>query len=182
VVLEPTGRLIVCAYNDFPMVLARYEADGTVDESFGEEGFAYSNFWDAQYQYPEVMTLNSDNRIYVAGFGYSNLSENNPAFVARFSTGINVGLEEVSAGPVLYAHPNPTHGLVQLTMDQEEAGAIELSICDVHGRAVPIPSNSLSAPMRRHSTILDMSGLAAGPYTVRAVGRRGTTHLRLVKD
>jgi uncharacterized delta-60 repeat protein len=182
VVLEPTGRIIVCAYNDFPMVLARYEADGTVDEGFGEEGFAYSNFWDAQYQSPEVMTLSSDNRIYVAGYGYSNFSENNPAFVARFNTGINVGLEEVSAGPVLYAHPNPTHGLVQVTMDQEEAGAIELSIFDMHGRAVPVPSNFLSAPMRRHSTILDMSGLAAGTYTIRAVGRLGTAHLRLVKD
>ena len=182
VVLEPTGRIIVCAYNEFPLVLARYEADGSVDAGFGEDGFAYSFFSGVQHQAPEAMKLSSDNRIHVAGFGFSDWSENNPAFVARFNTGINVGLEEVSAGPVLYAHPNPTHGSVQVTMDQEEAGAIELSIFDMHGRAVPVPSNFLSVPMRRHSTILDMSGLAAGTYTVRAVGRRGTAHLRLVKD
>lgn len=79
VVIQPDGKIIVAGWSGvfgvesrgWDFGLARFNADGTLDDSFGKDGAVLSdlcNFWDDR---PESVAIQSDGKILVAGTTYT---------------------------------------------------------------------------------------------------------------
>jgi len=70
-VLQSDGKLIAAGYieslNSSLYALARYNADGTLDASFGSGGLVTTSFGDHEYAYGRDMLLQPDGKIVLAG-------------------------------------------------------------------------------------------------------------------
>ncbi|MEO8286117.1 MAG: delta-60 repeat domain-containing protein [Chloroflexota bacterium] len=92
VVVQPDGKIVAAGTSwvfpqDRPRVaLARYNADGTLDKSFGDSGFIITGMTDDEWDYsvPHALALQPDGKLLVAGTSYSNDDGRNVFAVARF--------------------------------------------------------------------------------------------------
>ena len=81
--LQPDGKIVVGGESK----VLRFNADGTLDQTFGTAGAADFTFPDVQAptsQSPRGIVLQSDGKIVVAGFAQSGLTVNSQAVVARY--------------------------------------------------------------------------------------------------
>lgn len=95
-VVQPDGKIVALGETYiFPQdrprfVLARYNADGTLDRSFGEKGWVVTGMTDDEYDWssPHAIAIQPDGKLVVAGESYmSSLDRGHNVFaVARFNT------------------------------------------------------------------------------------------------
>lgn len=68
--VQKDGKILVCGHRDFSFMLARFNANGSLDNTFGEQGYAKLNFKEiAQYTYGQDLAIQSDGKIVAVGFG-----------------------------------------------------------------------------------------------------------------
>ncbi|UCH13270.1 MAG: T9SS type A sorting domain-containing protein, partial [Bacteroidales bacterium] len=115
VVIQPDGKVIVAGWSGvfgvegsgWDFGLARFNTDGTLDYSFGNEGTVLSdlcNFWDDR---PESVAIQSDGKILVAGcsytVGYSDFA------LARYNTDGTLDTTFNSSGIIITDIGNSTY-------------------------------------------------------------------------
>lgn len=83
--LQPDGKIIVAGFVGFDAVLARFNSDGGLDYSFGEEGKVFSNFG-FDFNSVEAIALQPDGKIVAVIRGSTNLSNFSELIVARYNT------------------------------------------------------------------------------------------------
>ena len=78
VAVQPDGKMVVAGYaasgNDYYFELARYTADGVLDETFGSGGLVTTNFGHGNDQ-AHAVALQSDGKIVAAGYSYNGSDE-----------------------------------------------------------------------------------------------------------
>jgi uncharacterized delta-60 repeat protein/RHS repeat-associated protein len=99
VALQTDGKILVAGYtnngtnnNDFCVI--RYNADGSLDLSFGVDGRVLTNFATGSQDYAQSIVIQSDGRIVVAG------SSNSDFAVARYHANGNLDVTFGTAGKV----------------------------------------------------------------------------------
>ncbi|MEO8067665.1 MAG: T9SS type A sorting domain-containing protein [Flavobacteriales bacterium] len=111
------------------LALARFNTDGVLDASFGDQGgFSHTTIGSFSTN-PNAMAVQTDGRILVVGTAVNN---NNDVAVARYN-GTVVGVNESDQDNTVRVFPNPSSGsfTVQLPI-----GSLRLSLSDAAGRIV----------------------------------------------
>lgn len=136
-VLQPDGKILITGYAfndvDFDFFIVRCNTDGTLDETFGVNGFATTSFGSGN-DYGKDIALQADGRIVVAGF-FDNGTDNDFA-IARYLSGLNVADETLADQKEVFGlYPNPLSSkaaLLKYEVKKEGWGSI--SLFDSQGR------------------------------------------------
>jgi uncharacterized delta-60 repeat protein len=83
VAVQSDGKILVAGYFDY-FAVVRYNADGSLDASFGTGGIVTTNLGTGSYDQVDTMTLQSDGKIVVAGA--SDASGSWDAALVRYNT------------------------------------------------------------------------------------------------
>lgn len=142
--LQPDGKILSAgisggffpADNDF--WLARYNSDGTPDNTFGSNGRVITTIL-AGYDEAEAIDLQTDGKAVLAGKTF-NGSQNDIA-VARFLMDGTTGLSDAEVSMEWLVSPNPTApgALMQLTGNDFNNSVIELELLNLQGQVVAAP-------------------------------------------
>jgi hypothetical protein len=158
----------------YDLFAARYDASGNAmwAKTAGGEGieFAYG------------IAVNDSGQIYVAGLSESAA----PVFdsvsvtcgglgdmvLAKTGTIKPAGIEQLQLANDLFLYPNPTSGNLHIFTK----GQTILQITDLQGRIVRtgIPGSG--------ETVIDLNGLSAGMYVLKAATKQGSTARRFIKQ
>jgi uncharacterized delta-60 repeat protein len=105
IALQSDGKVIVAGGaeskkkgRDF--AVARYNRDGSLDSSFGTDGVAGYDF-DRGDDYATAVAIQSDGKIVVAGYAYSDLSQSDDFGLVRFNSDGSLDSSFGSGGQVL---------------------------------------------------------------------------------
>jgi uncharacterized delta-60 repeat protein len=184
VLLQSDGKILVggYAYNgslpDFAM--ARYLSDGTIDPNFGLNGLLTTDFSNG-YDYGFPMAIQLDGKLLQAGYSYSN---GHTAFaVARYISGLDVGLLDPSASNTAFISPNPVHQTAIFEFGITQPGVFTLSLSDVHGQQVQTFFRAKQFETGRQSeSLLFSSNLPAGWYLLQLNGEGHQWTIKILKD
>ncbi|MFN6379536.1 MAG: T9SS type A sorting domain-containing protein [Flavobacteriales bacterium] len=106
------NTLVMCGtsggffFDDRDFLLLRLNLDGSIDNTFGENGYTLTTIATA-FDDANAMALQSDGKIVLAGRG--NMGTNNDIAVTRHFNGQNVNVEETLLGG-FSIYPNPISG------------------------------------------------------------------------
>lgn len=178
--LQPDGKIIMATANNTapaPRVkVVRMLADGTLDAGFGTNGIGTSNATSGNNEEAAVRTLFlSDGGIAVAGF--ADTPNNIQAAVWKFRSGVNVGVEEMGASPVIAILPNPVSERFTLSLSEPIGLAAPVSVRDASGRSIAVSFTRAS-----HTLTADASHLPSGIYFVTVQTAAGTRTARFIKQ
>lgn len=181
-VLQNDGKLVVAGVagvaGNINFALVRYNANGSLDNGFaGGAGLTTVDLIGGS-DYGTCVALQTDSKILVGGYG---LVTGDVMAVARFDGG-PVGVEEIDGiGSVTLIYPNPIADRATLEYELTTTQTVTCELIDAEGRSVrALFSNAtrLSGPNRE---TVDLSGLAAGPYTLVLSNGHGSVSLQVVK-
>jgi uncharacterized delta-60 repeat protein len=153
------GEAIVGINNDF--ALMRFDPNGDLDLSFGDNGFVFTEF-NSTLNSARAVAIQNDDKIVAAGMSHPGVAD---AFaVARYN---NVGAIEVPEmernNANILVYPNPCFAQSTLTSPSSLNGAC-LSIHNSYGQLVKQSSNLFGK-----SVVLTRGDLPAGIYTVNLI-------------
>jgi uncharacterized delta-60 repeat protein len=119
VVIQSDGKIVVGGYRNIGVSLsyamARYEEDGTLDATFGDNGTVTTAFGFGGDDQGLALAIQEDGRILLAGASYDGTQ--NLISVARYnnpSVSPVTGIEQLN-NLELTAYPNPTEGIIKLS-------------------------------------------------------------------
>lgn len=84
-VIQPDGKIVVAGGNGGDFALARYNSDGTLDTSFGDQGKVLTDFLGGS-DLAQSVALQADNKIVVAGTVTATDIRHSDFGVARYNT------------------------------------------------------------------------------------------------
>lgn len=136
VAIQTDGKIVVAGvkgnvYPNDDFALARYNSDGTLDNTFGSGGKVTTDFGGNTIDKSYSVAIQGDGKIVVVG--YSGNSSNHDFAVARYNSG-TVGIEENMQMSDVNIYPNPSSGI--FTVDLGNCKDAKLSVCDVLGNRV----------------------------------------------
>jgi uncharacterized delta-60 repeat protein len=179
--LQPDGKILVAGsyivgWASLKMFVARYNADGSVDNSFGTNGLlpspsGYTGFF-------KSLTLQNDLKIIAVGSYFSSIEE----FVAvRILSGLNLGVLEFSENPSALVYPNPVNENTVLEFELAGNENLNISIYDVLGKQVKLICENKLFNSGKHALNINATELASGQYTLVIENTKGKSVTQLVK-
>ncbi len=178
VIIQLNGKIVVAGTtsvggSSVDFALARYNTDGTLDNTFGTSGEAITpvgpgNDWTTS------MVLQPDGKVVVAGYGY-NASSTDVIEVVRYfisPTGINE-IQDENDNTIIY--PNPAKNSITVTTSLQAKDNI-LSIYNIQGQLV------FTQPLLSNKADINIENLATGVYTIKISNTENTVIKRLVKE
>ena len=169
--LMPDGRIAVAGNSAVALIAAMFNADGSVDMNFSTDGVASPALGGTAFGY--AAAVQADYKLLVAGQAVQGAAQNN-FIIARYYTGMNIGVEEVSeAVTALRVLPNPASDALELRFAVERSERITINLLDAQGRVVDALLSMTVQPMgeQRLRLVLPAS-LAPGEYTMVVAGER----------
>ncbi|MEI9911790.1 MAG: T9SS type A sorting domain-containing protein [Bacteroidota bacterium] len=89
IIIQSDGKIVVAGNsyngNDRDFALVRYNTDGSLDNSFDEDGKLLTDFGSSSSERATSIAIQSDGKIIVAGYSYNNVSNYDFA-LARYNT------------------------------------------------------------------------------------------------
>jgi uncharacterized delta-60 repeat protein len=156
IALQSDGKIVAAGYSnngtDDDFTVIRYNTDGSLDNTFDNDGMVTTNISTSSYDYAYSIALQSDGKIVVTGYTYDG-TDNNIA-VIRYNAildGINTDTPQTS---VLNVYPNPFS--TQTTLQTENvfdnatlimynsAGQKVRSISNINGQTITLIREGLS--------------------------------------
>lgn len=128
--IQPDGKIVTAGISflssaaNMAFALARYNSDGTLDNSFSSDGKLVTDFGIGDDS-GESLAIAPDGKIVVGGYSVSTFA----AFaIARYISGLNVGILEFSAADNFLIYPNPVQSIevLEYVLNQDESLSIEL--------------------------------------------------------
>jgi uncharacterized delta-60 repeat protein len=141
------GNTIVFEGREF--TISRFNADGTIDSSFGSNGVSTSSFEGTN------ITMQDDGKILGVGFTFWFGGNVNFA-VVRFHNG-PLGIEDYSRDELI-VFPNPSNGLFSLKHSNSFSSEVTYQITDITGK------NIQTGVLKDNQTVLDISEAKSGMY------------------
>ncbi|HPF91126.1 MAG TPA: hypothetical protein PLL57_10740, partial [Flavobacteriales bacterium] len=177
ILLQPDGRILVCGSGEVSgqarVLLARLEQTGALDATFGTDGLVLTDVASGD-DYAAALALAPDGKIVVGGTNSGGLGSD--AFLARYFSGLPIGMEEVVAeDQPLHLWPVPAVDEVCVASTSSDPSA-RLRILAANGDLV-WEQHFGTTPVKR----IDITSLAPGNYQVQVSHRSGTSAGRFVK-
>lgn len=117
VVIRPDGRILVAGQSDelgdfnyTNMLLAQFNADGSVDASFGDNGRVYTNYYD--YDYAKAIVLQPDGKCVVAGDFNNSLEIDLMRFDADGNVDVSFGTNGLATAAVVDSYVDDAKDLI----------------------------------------------------------------------
>lgn len=170
---QPDGKIVVAGVSYTPagsadFALARYNTDGTLDNSFGVDGKVTTDFGtinDLAYS----AALQPDGMIVLAGIASVDFA------VARYISGLNIGIIDLSianTAPLIYPNPIKSHATLQYTLQNAET--ISIHLLDTQGKLVQTYIEGEHQAAGEHQQAIDLpEGLPAGNYLIAISSPKG---------
>ncbi|MCF8256440.1 MAG: endonuclease [Flavobacteriales bacterium] len=138
-----------------------------------------SNYEIARNDYVESVQGNRnpfvDSVNWVCYIDFSDMTLVEPTEIPCLTTPNSI--EEVAFGTV-GIYPNPTEGLLNMTLDMRQSDVLNVHLFDISGRSVY--SHAINAPAGASQHQLDLNGTAKGVYLLQVNGANGTLSQKVI--
>ncbi len=185
-VIQPDNKIVVAGTadngTDYDIFLLRYNSDGSLDPTFGDEGIVITDI-DNQDNEAVSVALSESGNIIVSGnsspipSGYSN------TFIASYLSGLNLGIIDFSiSDPVLRIYPNPIYDKAELEYELLSEELVSISLFDSRGTLIQsfISKELRSAGKHIESIAIDPS-VPAGSYILTINNNSNMRSIHIVK-
>ncbi len=158
-VVQPTGKILIggqlpdASFN-YRIIITRFNADGTIDNSFNTTGDFEFDFSDG-FEMLNCMVLTSPDRLLIGG-KTDYIHPSSDFLLAEIDMSESLGLP-TNTSDELSVYPNPFSDKVTISLDNESVTSIQLM--DAMGRTIG------NYPVNK-STTLSLEHLNAGMYQV----------------
>jgi len=166
VLLQSDGKILGAGYgdngNNFGFGLIRLNIDGSIDNTFGTSGTVITNF-NSNDAIAYSAAIQPNLRIVLAGFK-SDGTFNYDFAIARYLSGLNLGLLEFSSTPTAYIYPNPLGNTNLLSFELSKSDILSINIYDILGRKIKTIVENQYYSDGKHQINIDASTLISGVY------------------
>ncbi len=150
--LQSDGKIVAAGYaegiNKFEFALARYNTDGTLDQSFGENGAVLTQT-SISNDYARSVAVQNDGKIIAAGYASGPGINNYRIFtLIRYNGNITAGVKLINdpaASPASFSleqnYPNPFNPSTTIKYTLPERSFVTLKVYDLLGKEVAQPVN-----------------------------------------
>lgn len=171
-----TGFTFNGANYDFFMV--RCNTNGELDSDFGDEGIVFTSFGSSHDQGKKI-AIQNNGRIVVAG--WTNTGENNDFAVARYLSGLSLGIVNFSdQDQSMLIYPNPIYDKATLKYELIENETIGIKLYDMQGQLVQsfISQEHRLAGQHEESLYIDNT-IPAGCYLLVITNEAGNKGIQI---
>lgn len=185
--IQSDGRYVIAAYyiNDVNVsdyLVARFNDDGSIDNSFGNSGYSTVSFGsDADYPTDIAIASPSNNpKLVVAGITYNGSVSR--VGVAQFISNLNVGIAEFSTIDNTLIYPNPLQNVERLKYTLVDNERISISLIDSQGKLVAEFVKNENRAKGEHEEILNLPPtLPSGTYFIQIASTKGNISIKAIK-
>ncbi|MGB0368415.1 MAG: T9SS type A sorting domain-containing protein, partial [Flavobacteriales bacterium] len=155
--IQPDGKILVVGQTEntwYYATLFRFNGDGTIDNTFGVNGHVLASLG-ANGNLRSV-TLQEDGKIVTCGVSYGD------AAVARYLSGINIGIGEVDAyiGSTL-VYPNPiTNNSITVEYELKSDETVSIELYDLAGKQIARLQSSTKEKVGSYQKTLSLPTLS----------------------
>ncbi len=187
VAIQSDGKIVVAGRGGYfgpAFAVARFDSNGTVDQTFGSDGIALADSFetDDAEDVANSVAIQSDGKIVAAGYSTGNAGGEVFA-VARFLPSNVTAIKEINSTPKSFAlyqnYPNPFNPTTAITYQLSANSHVTLKVYDILGREVATLVNQKEIA-GSHSVTFDGSRLASGVYFYRLVAGSYTATKKLI--
>lgn len=178
VMVAPDGKiLVVGTHEDFYGygAVLRYNADGTLDNTFGENGIALIDAYNYKVQ---NIKLQADGKIVIAGFQYFEGVGDPDYSASRLLYDDADGVNDESIVEDMFSiYPNPTNDVLTLNWKNSTANEqVDISITDINGKIVWQSSGTASFSQKQ----IETTQIPIGVYSISILGKETNSISRFV--
>ena len=182
-VIQPDGKIVAAGYSnglhdDFALV--RYNINGTLDSSFNVTGILTTDF-DSCVDGAYSVAMQTDGRI--VAVGYSTAGTNGGFALARYLSGLNVGMVNFSSpqnSPLIY--PNPIHQTETLEYTLTKNESLTIALYDVNGKLIRNFISNEQRAVGAHKETLNIGELHSGNYFLTISNGEQKMSVKMVKQ
>ena len=180
--VQPDGRILAVGYSsvagDYSSAMLRYNTNGLLDPTFGNLGQVVTSTFDDE-SLLEAVTLQADLKIVVAGSSQAGMT--NKGLVARYLSGMNVGIGEVSASiGSTFVYPNPiTNNSITIEYELKTDERVSIDLLDVTGKRIGVLQQELEESANRYQKTLQLPVVNSGSYLLRLNTLNGSVTVKL---
>ncbi len=181
--LQQDGKIIIAGEwgggNPYDFFLTRYNINGSLDSSFGTNGYVIKKIDSTDNNSFLSVAMQSDGKIVAAGS-----SNKHGMVVLRFLSGLNVGVIDLSLkeNPILiYPNPIGAQAVLQYTLLQDEK--LSIVLYDMLGRQAQTFVTNETRTQGEHKEVLQFSSiLTTGNYILSISNGKSTQAVKILKD
>jgi uncharacterized delta-60 repeat protein len=160
VFIQPDGMILGCGYTTEPSgsydwIVLRLDADGTPDPTFGTSGIVNTGITGFD-DIAKVLAVQDDGKILVGGYSLDNNADRYAA-IARYESGVDVGVTEYNAESAISIYPNPSTNVFHITLPNDVKNE-SLTLRNALGQVL------LTKRITGTQTQIDLSNFADGIY------------------
>lgn len=155
--------------------LIRYNTDGSLDSTFGNNGIVISDVGDGGIR---KIAIQTDGKIVAAG------SVDGDFVLVRYLSGLEVGVLDFSGSQnTLFVYPNPIEREATLGYILLNDATLSIDLYDINGRLVQSLVEQEKRPAGEHKEVLNLgSSIVPGSYILVLSNGLGRLSLQIVKQ
>ena len=184
--IQPDNKIIVAGTadngTDYDILVLRYNPDGSLDPTFGDEGIVITDIDDKDNEGISV-ALSKNGTILVSGNSRPGPLEGSTLFIASYLSGLSLGTIDFSIPDnTLLIYPNPLNDDAVLEYELLSEECVSIALFDSKGTLVHFfVSNELrSAGKHSESLIIDRS-IPAGNYMLTISNNSNMRSIHIMK-
>lgn len=169
-IMQPDNKILVAGVQfgtTQDLVIARYNANGTLDNAFGTNGLVIediNNTDDIAFD----IALQSDGKIVITGVSDGDF------MTSRYTSGL-VGIEDIVELSSFNLYPNPVKDQLIITTENEKINNIKMM--DATGKTI-----SIANEITQNTTTINVADLAKGLYILQIQTGKGIATKRFIKE
>ena len=167
VIMQPDGKILVTGVKfgtTQDLVIARYNANGTLDNTFGANGLVIEDINNTN-EIAFDIALQADGKIVITGVSDEDF------MTSRYTSGL-VGIEDNIELSSFNIYPNPVKNQLTITAENEKINSIK--IIDVTGKILK--------SFTENTTTINVADLAKGLYILQIQTQKGIGTKRFIKE
>lgn len=184
-VIQPDGKIILGGINTFSttnfagdIILARYDVNGLLDQTFGTNGLVISNLNHNLVNQGRSLALQPDNKLLFLGASGSNSSPYNFT-LARFLTDENLEINDyVSNSKIYFITPNPASEGILVQNNTSDNKMVNIEIYSSIGEKIKSVYNYI--PNLQQS--ISLKNMSNGIYLIKITNNKTTEVIKLIKE
>lgn len=182
--VQADGKILAAGqygvWPDVDFAIVRYNENGTPDNTFGTNGLSFTDFFN-NADYGVGIALQNDGKVIVGGSASQDGMYS--MALARYSTGITVGIEDVQMKESYFTvYPNPAKSKATLQVYLSSDEDLSVKIFDLSGRL--IISVKDNATFQKGIQTIDFSTheLISGIYIIELSSNHFRQSIKLIKQ
>jgi uncharacterized delta-60 repeat protein len=166
-IMQPDNKILVAGVQfgtTQDLVIARYNANGTLDNTFGTNGLVIEDINNTD-QIAFDIALQTDGKIVITGVSDGDF------MTSRYTSGL-VGIEDIVEVSSFNIYPNPVKNQLTITAENEKINNIK--IMDVTGKILQV--------FEENPTTINVADLTKGFYLLQIQTDKGIATKRFIKE